>query len=66
MFKAALIRFVRVVGGQVLGAAITATLAYLTTVPGLDTGQGVVIATVIGSALTAADKYLREKGVYGG
>jgi len=66
MVKAALIRFARVVGGQALGAGITAAIANYTALPGLDTPGGLIIGATLGAALVAADKYLREKGVYGG
>lgn len=60
----ALKRFARVVVGQALGAGVTVALATYTFVPELQTGYGTVIAVLIGSLLTAVDKYLRDKGLY--
>lgn len=61
--KATVDRFVRVVGGQVLGVAITSTISFITG-NGFDP-QYAYIGTVLGAALTALDKFLRDKGVYG-
>jgi len=63
MFKVALDRFARVVGGQVLGYGIAVTIAYLngsSLEPEL-AGVGVVL----GAGLTALDKWFRAKGIYG-
>lgn len=63
MFKTAILRFVRIVGGQTLGYGITATILY---VASTDFGtNGVIIASLLGAVLTSTDKYLRLKGVYG-
>ena len=63
MFKVAVLRFLRIVGGQTLGYAVTATTLY---VASTDFGpEGVLISTVLGALLTATDKYLRGNGVYG-
>ncbi len=63
MFNVFIKRFLRTVGGQVLAALITGTIAFLS---GANYGpQFMAIAIVLGSALTALDKYLRATGVYG-
>jgi tetrahydromethanopterin S-methyltransferase subunit C len=66
MFSSAFYRFLRVIGGQALGAGIMAALNGYQQLPELQSTEGVIAATIIGSVLTALDKYLREKGVYRG
>lgn len=63
MLKVAVLRFLRVVGGQTLGYGVTAAALYVSS---SDFGpETVLIATVLGALLTSADKYFRGNGVYG-
>lgn len=56
-------RFLRVIGGQVLGAAVMGVIAYVAGNPGDPIFFG--FGSIIGAALTALDKYLRDQGLYG-
>lgn len=55
-------RFLRVVGGQVLAAAVVGSISFIN-----GGGLGVefsAYAVVLGSLLTAADKWCRDKKYY--
>jgi len=56
-------RFIRVVGGQVLGIVVVATIAFVAS--GDIDPKFNLYATLMGAGLTAFDKYAREHGWYG-